>query len=267
MQLFALTVEKEVVAAVDAVKKTEYYCMECSKPVRLRGGRHRQDHFYHLNPDPSCRQSQKSLNHLQVQWHLFHLLPDDEVVLERRFPEISRIADVAWERRKLIFEVQCSPISQREVEERNRDYASIGYEVVWILHERRFVRKQVAAAEEWLKDHLCYYTNFDEEGRGEIYDQLHLFSGGFRSYSSKKTAVNLSLPSKVKGKFAFEGDWKYRLMLRDPCALDVWNQWEKRKKQQFPSYKFRPMHELKRWYLNLLRLLLEENSTQGKGCR
>lgn len=267
MQLFALTPEKEVVAAGDALKKTEYFCMECGKVVRLRGGRHRQDHFYHIKPDPCCRQSQKSMVHLQIQWYLFQLLPKGEVVMERRFPEISRIADIAWEEMKIVFEVQCSSIEQREVEERNRDYNSLGYQVVWILHERRFVRSRITAVEEWLKDRPCYFTDFDEEGKGKIYDQLHLFYHGERKYSSEKSLVNLSLPNWRKGVLSFEGDWQYRLEQGDPSAGEIWQQWRKRKKELFPRRRVKLYYEIKRWYLNVLMLLLEESAKRGKGSR
>ncbi|GEM_PF-3584437 len=263
MQLFALTIENEVVAANDALKKTEYSCMECGKPVRLRGGRHRQDHFYHLRPDPSCKQSQKSMRHLQVQLYLHRLLSDGEVALERRFPTISRIADVVWEDRKLVFEVQCSPITQQEVEARNRDYALLGYQVVWLLHERRFSGKQVSAAEQWLEDHPHYYTNFDEEGRGKIYDQLHLFRDGIRRYSTKQTTVNLSTLTDTEAGISFQGDWRYRQQLGEQEAVEVWELWKKERELLFPEKRFNLIYEVKRWYLNLLGLMLEASAKKN----
>lgn len=231
--------------------------MECGKAVRLRGGEHRQDHFYHLKPDAACRQSQKSMTHLQVQWYLLNLLNGEDVALERRFPEISRIADVVWEDRKLVFEVQCSPIKKKEVEARNQDYGSIGYQVVWILHERRFLRRQVSAAEVWLQGHPHYYTNFDSEGVGEIYDQLHLISRCIRQFSTHKTTVDLATPHFVAKELVFEGDWKARLRSRDQLAERVWEEFLQRRTEIEAPKPFHPWKELKRWYLNLLNLMLQ----------
>lgn len=260
MQLFALTSENELVAASQAQKKQQYFCMECGKPVRLRGGEHRKDHFYHLKPDPACRQSQKSITHLQVQWYLFRLLNGEDVVLERRFPEISRIADVVWENQKLVFEVQCSPITKKEVEARNRDYGSIGYQVVWILHEKRFFRRQVSAAEVWLQEHPHYYTSFDSEGVGEIYDQLHLISHCIRHFSTPKTTVNLASPHVISKKLVFEGDWEFLLRSNDQFAKRVWQEFQVKRREIKAPKPFHPWKELKRWYLNFLNLILQSLS-------
>ena len=257
MQLFALTSEKELVASSHAFKKQEYFCMECGKSVKLRGGEHRQDHFYHLKPDQACRQSQKSMSHLQVQRHLFNLLKGEDIRLERRFPEISRIGDVVWENQKLVFEVQCSSITQKEVESRNHDYGSIGYQVVWILHERRFLKKRVTAAEIWLQGHSHYFTNFDSEGRGEIFDQLHLFHKGLRCFSSEKTQVNLSNPLE---ELRFQGDWKSRLAFNDFRVLKIFSVLERERKKLKGYYAFNLWKEIKRWYLNLFYLVLESVS-------
>lgn len=261
MQLFALTIENEIVAASQAYKKQEYSCMECGKPVRLRGGEHRQDHFYHLKPDPACRQSQKSLTHLQVQWYLLNLLKGEDVRLERRFPEVSRIADVVWEDQKLVFEVQCSPISQIEVEERNRDYGSLGYRVVWILHERRFLKRNVTAAELWLQEHPHYFTNFNAEGEGEIYDQLHLIDKGLRVFSTPKSSVDLASPLIGNQEVVFKGDWNARSVAEDQDAVSVWEEFLKRRKLLQTPKSLRLWIEVKRWYLNILNLALQSLSS------
>jgi hypothetical protein len=58
---------------------------------------------------------------------------------ERPFPDLCRIADLVWEERKLIFEIQCSPILRQEAEKRVRDYAMKGYTVIWLVIDRSFV--------------------------------------------------------------------------------------------------------------------------------
>lgn len=178
MQLFATNADGKVISAASARKQSDYRCLECGGAVRVRGGFHRQNHFYHLFLSSSCRQSGKSMEHLQVQRYLENILTESE--LEKPFPAINRIADVVWEREKLVIEVQCSPIKAEEVRERNRDYRSLGYEVVWILHDHRYNGLRVSAAEKELRDQPHYFTNMDSEGKGVIYDQYDWVQGDKR---------------------------------------------------------------------------------------
>ena len=187
MQLFALDQNGNHVLVEHARRHVDYHCPECSGQLRLREGSVRRAHFYHKHPVEDCRQNNKSIEHLQVQWRLFDLIPCS---LEWRFPEINRIADVVWESEKLIFEVQCSPISAEEVHARHRDYENLGYRVIWILHDRRYNRRKVYPVEH--APH--YYTNIDEEGKGMIYDQFDLVQGNSRKTTFAPLVVDLTQP-------------------------------------------------------------------------
>lgn len=197
MQLFALDHEGKIIFAKNAQKQQSYFCPECKGFVRVRGGIHRQIHFYHLEVSRDCRQSGKSLEHLNVQMYFLKYLPKNECFLEKRFPEINRIADVVWDPQQLIFEVQCSPISHEEVLGRNKDYQKLGYEVVWILHDQRFNQNRPSAAEYFLHGLPHFFTNINEKGEGEIYDQLSFFKGGFRIKISKFYTVDIRRPQNV----------------------------------------------------------------------
>jgi competence protein CoiA len=196
MQLYALNDQDILISANHAVKQKDYICFECKSLVRLRGGRHRQNHFYHLEPNRSCKLGGKSLLHLHVQCHIQRLLPEEDCLLEHRFPKINRIADVVWLSQKLVFEVQVSPITAEEMMHRNRDYALMGYQVIWILHDKRFNRFQVSAAEEFIKNSPHYYTNIDTNGRGVIYDQLQWMVRGTRKKRERPLIINLSQPQR-----------------------------------------------------------------------
>jgi competence protein CoiA len=222
MQLYALDKSGNLISSQSADKQTNYYCLECQGVVRLRGGTHRQNHFYHLDITPSCRQNGKSLIHLQVQYYIQKNLPEEESVIEMRFPQINRIADVVWISQKIVFEVQCSWITQAEVMERNLDYLSIGYQVVWILHDNRFNQSTISAAEIFLRPLHLYYTNIDENGEGNIYDQFDLVHEGMRkqrlsplpikiSQLNRQLSLERKIPSFIQKRleqlpFAFEGD-------------------------------------------------------------
>ncbi len=192
MQLYALNKDNRLVFAGHAQKHHDYACVECQRRIRLRGGLHCQKHFYHIEPNRHCQLSGKGMIHLQIQFYIWHQLPPHECQLEYRFREINRIADVVWIPHHLVFEIQCSPISAEEIERRNRDYQQLGWTVVWILHDQRYNQWRVTAAEHQLRSSLCYFTNLDKQGKGEIYDQFDFFYKGKRQHQLTALPIDLS---------------------------------------------------------------------------
>lgn len=185
MQIFAFDIKGTYISALQAERKKDYLCPECQKVIRLRGGMERRAHFYHPSNTKHCRSAQKTFLHLTVQLFLADLLPANEVHLEKPFPTIKRIADCVWETQKLIFEIQCSSISQEEVKKRMHDYSSCGYTVIWIFHDSLFSSQKSSGAEYYLKKYPHYYTNINLAGKGIIYDR----------YEHQKLQVNLLKPS------------------------------------------------------------------------
>lgn len=197
MQLYALDQHGAFISASHASKQCNYYCLECRGLVRLRSGVHRRKHYYHIASTTSCRLNGKSLIHLQTQCFIQNLLTEKECVLEAPFPNIQRIADAVWLSKKIIFEIQCSPIRREEVLQRNQDYQKEGYQVIWIFHERSFNRWKISGAELALRYSPYYYTNIDEEGRGCIYDQFDLIMKGIRHTSLGVLPIDLARPLKM----------------------------------------------------------------------
>lgn len=194
MQLYAFDEKKEIISSLQAKRHRNYQCLECGGPLRIRGGQHRQKHFFHLSLTSDCSQRRKSMTHIQVQCTIQRLLPQGDCHLERPFPEISRIADVVWESEKLIFEVQCSSMRAEEALARNQDYARVGYQVVWILHDKRYNRWRMTAVEEGLRHSPHYYTNIDSEGNGHIYDQWQWSGEGIRRDRLWPLTVDIRFP-------------------------------------------------------------------------
>jgi competence protein CoiA len=194
MQLFALNQESQLIGARHADRRADYRCLECGGAMRRRAGPHRQPHFFHMRESASCFLSGKGMVHLQIQCHLWQLLPKGECELEKRFESIGRIADVAWLPKKLIFEVQCAPIHPTEVAARQRDYASLGFHLVWILHDTLYNQRRVSGAELYLDKELHYFSNIDAEGVGEIYDQFDIKKRQRRILRMGRLPVDLSQP-------------------------------------------------------------------------
>lgn len=111
--------------------------------------------------------------------------------MEKQFPQIGRIADVADQTNKVIFEIQYSPMSLEEAKERCADYESIGYRLIWILHDQTFNQKNVGAAERFLRTKTCYFSNMDGRGNGIVYDQLEEIRGKRRLSKSDPFGVFL----------------------------------------------------------------------------
>lgn len=189
MALFA-SYSDEVIDAWDATGGTTYYCLECRAPLKLRRSKNRFPHFYHLQRSPSCRLYSKSERHLQIQLQIQKQLPKNESQIEKHFPQIHRIADLAWEKPKIVFEIQCSLISQNEAEERVSEYLSLGYEVVWVLDDRIFNKKQLRPAEAFMRRGPGYFVT--GKGPFTLYDQLEIFRNLRRVRKGEQAPIDLS---------------------------------------------------------------------------
>lgn len=275
MQLYALDHTEKVISTQDALRSFDYVCVECGHIVRLRKGNFRQPHFFHANPNQACGLHGKSLEHLQVQLYLHALLPESH--LEYRFPTIQRIADVFWEKEKIVFEVQCSPIRAEEVLARNQHYHQLGLTVVWILHDKRYNKWNHSSAEYALRHAPSYFTNMNKKGQGIIYDQFEYVFEGRRYYKSKPLQVLLNQKFKplelskhplrqilVRLKYwpiAFQGDLLHALQEEhEPIqqALNAQKKWD----AHFMPLPKNPFKTFLQWFLmfykQIFRIFLKE---------
>lgn len=193
MALYATNGEETIFAA-DADPRASYRCLECRSPVRVRRGLNRMPHFYHLQKSSRCHLYSKSEDHLLLQLQVQKLLVPDRVEIERPFFSIRRIADLIWEKEKIIFEIQCSKLDLPEAENRIIDYRKVGYAVVWLLDDRIFNRRLVRPAEEFLRRQSCYFFSFDRTGYSHFYDQLEIVIARKRCKRGYPLRVELSKP-------------------------------------------------------------------------
>ncbi len=185
MTLFAKD-EEEIISAWDACSKKTYLCLSCNSLLRYRRSKLQFPHFYHLSKTPSCRLHGKSEKHLLIQMNIQKRLQG--ATLEKPFPSIGRIADVVWEKEKIVFEIQCSPISEKEAQERVFEYQALGYKVVWILEDTKFNKRHASYAEIWMRQRHCYFV----KGTSLFYDQSETIQNKTRINRSKKRPIDLS---------------------------------------------------------------------------
>jgi len=205
MALYAYDEGKILIYAADAKERHSYKCIGCDSSVRVRKGPKRIAHFYHLRKSATCRLFGKSEDHLFAQLSIQKMLPVGEVVLEKSFSDILRVADLVWEPQKIIFEIQCSLIQEMETQERVNDYLKIGYQVVWILDDRIFNRKIVRSAEKWMRQMPCYYATVRGQPIPFFYDQFEIFHQERRVKKGQRLKIELHKPSYLP-KITFEED-------------------------------------------------------------
>jgi competence protein CoiA len=274
MQWVALK-QTERVPAANAEKGVEYLCPECFSPVQMRSGPHRRPHYYHISKNILCRQHGKTAFHLETQFAILKVLPQNEGILEYAFPSIGRIADVAWVEKKIVYEVQCSNITFKEIQERTHDYQSLGLFVVWILHDRRYNRRRLSAAEMFLKKQLHYFSSIDAKGLGALYDQFSVIRKARRTFKGTKLPISIAKPYRMDEleanrewpeavlsrkefiEIGFEGDLVDRIQKSPPSSWSGMKRLEGRKKR----ISFRKLWEhCKALYSSFLHALLEKNS-------
>jgi competence CoiA-like predicted nuclease len=126
-----------------------------------------------------------------VQLQLQKSFPLNALQMERPFPLISRIADLCWEKEKIVFEIQCSPLNESEAKARMRDYQSQGYAVVWLLDDKRYNKRLLRPSEDFLRHHSAYYVSIRQGFQSEYYDQFEVFHEGKRVKKGKRLRLDL----------------------------------------------------------------------------
>jgi competence protein CoiA len=236
--------EDELIHASFAKPETVYRCPDCFGPLKKRTGKIKLPHFYHIKTARACRLYSKTEYHLLAQIQLQKKFPEGTLELEKPFAEINRVADVCFEKEKLVFEIQCSPLTEKEAEMRIQDYRSIGYETVWLLDDRRYNKWSVRPAEEFLRQHNAYYISIREGLASKTYDQFEILSEGQRVKRSKQMEIDLKkiyrktirawseelYPKQIiqlNTTLYFQGDRLYRAMHDHSLAMLRWRTLEK----------------------------------------
>ncbi|KXU15498.1 Competence protein CoiA [Streptococcus oralis] len=127
-----------------SLPKQAYTCPACGNPVRLRQGKCVRSHFAHERlKDCSFAYENESPEHLGNKEALYFWgSRHNKVELERPIPAIQQIADLLLDGR-VALEVQCSPLSQKLLGDRSQGYRSQGYQVIWLLGEKLWLKERL----------------------------------------------------------------------------------------------------------------------------
>src|SRR3989338_3811318 len=191
MALYAIE-EDDLISAWDAEKGAVYGCLECFGPVKVRKGGGRAPHFYHLNTSPSCRLYSKGEDHLILQLEIQKKFPAGEIEIEKPLIAINRVADLVWERKKIVFEIQCSRLYEAEAEARIKEYKNGGYDIVWILDDRIFNKRTLRPSEKLLRTRPCYFASLKRSSTSYFYDQFEIFHKGKRVKKGKQLLIDFN---------------------------------------------------------------------------
>lgn len=127
----ALDESGDRVVASNAVRDMQYHCPVCGSPVILRSGLQNADHFAHVAG--ACADS---WNYDMSEWHLEmqNFFPSEarEVVVKHN--GIVHRADILID--NTVIEMQHSPITAEEFNDRNKFFQDLGYRIAWVFDVR-----------------------------------------------------------------------------------------------------------------------------------
>ena len=130
----------------DDLKKGVYSCPACQGRVALKNGNIIRKHFAHR----SLKQCQfysenESAEHLNLKASFYVWAKKNHpVAVERYLLPIQQITDV-FVGDKLALEIQCSSLSAGRLRERTNNYQKQGYQVIWILGRKLWLKEQLTA--------------------------------------------------------------------------------------------------------------------------
>ena len=131
----ALNKNGKRIYAEDASKEEQYYCPVCKGKLIVRKGEIKACHFAHKE-----NQCKDNWHYDMSEWHRwmqsFFPKESQEIVVENN-GKIHR-ADVLIKHSKTVIEMQHSPISIKEFDERTEFFMNLGYRVAWIFDLRSY---------------------------------------------------------------------------------------------------------------------------------
>jgi len=147
----------------------------CGAPGHLRTIKGTQ-HFYHA-VDTGCSHDNESKEHLEIKYLIYRICQAEQWETSVEFPSTDRawISDVFAQNdgRKIVFEIQLSPIPSSDLLSRDKKYRDEGIESYWLLDNYLDRAKEFAS---WY-DSLVYPDDDQRKERIPYIDRSFFFTG------------------------------------------------------------------------------------------
>lgn len=124
----------------DAEIGETYYCPECGEKMVQRHGEIRTPHFAHY-PNTQCTDAWR---YDESNWHVKYqsMFPKENQEIVKELDGKKHRADVLYEDRKIVIEIQGERLRQDEFEQRNKFFNALGYKVIWLFDESRIFENE-----------------------------------------------------------------------------------------------------------------------------
>ncbi|QEA59403.1 competence protein [Leuconostoc koreense] len=147
--IIACDSNKKYVRADEANKSNDYFCPGCHEKVILKSGEVKQKHFSHCSGTACVTFTEnESVQHLAGKLQIASKLQYyGNVQIEAVLPEIQQRPDILLihKNKRIAIEYQCSPISQKRINMRNKGYLTENIQVIWVLGQTYFNRVMTQA--------------------------------------------------------------------------------------------------------------------------
>ena len=158
----------------DAEQGDTYFCPECGEKMVQRRGEIRAHHFAHY-PNTQCTDVWR---YDESDWHTKYqnLFPKENQEIVKEFNGKKHRADILFEDRKTVIEIQGDRLREDEFEQRNKFFNALGYKVIWLFDESRVFEnesinygyRRMACSRAWLRPSRTF-RNFSPQSQiGEI---------------------------------------------------------------------------------------------------
>ncbi|MGX6978085.1 competence protein CoiA [Vagococcus elongatus] len=130
---------------VERLRKKLFFCPSCGSSLILKNGAVIRAHFAHKNSTECSSFSEgETEEHLLGKSLIASWCESDGIAyeLEAYLPELQQRPDVLLEG-KYAIEFQCSFLSAKRMEERTNNYLQHGYQVIWLLGRRFFMKEKI----------------------------------------------------------------------------------------------------------------------------
>lgn len=119
----------------DADAFETYFCPECGEKMVQKRGEILAHHFAH-HPNTQCTDVWR---YDESDWHdkFQSLFPKENQEIVKELDGKKHRADILFEERKLVIELQGEWLRQDEFERRNQFFTALGYKVIWIFDQSR----------------------------------------------------------------------------------------------------------------------------------